>query len=95
MKHSTMINGAIVCTDRPITAEDRATLERTLASSRGEPQAPYQARVDAGLSLRQAAKILEIGAAALSDVEWGRAIPSDDLIARMERAYACVIEKRK
>lgn len=45
------------------------------------------ARVAAGLTLRQAAKILEIAPSDLSDFERGQNRPSEALAARMARCY--------
>jgi ribosome-binding protein aMBF1 (putative translation factor) len=46
-----------------------------------------KARVAAGLTLRQAAKILEVAASDLSDVEQCRKRPSEALAERMARCY--------
>lgn len=46
-----------------------------------------KARVLAGLTLRQAAKILEVTPSDLSDVEHCRAKPSEALADRMRRCY--------
>lgn len=46
-----------------------------------------KARVAAGLTLRQAAKLLEVAPTTLSDIERGESRPSDALAGRMARCY--------
>jgi DNA-binding XRE family transcriptional regulator len=46
-----------------------------------------KARVAAGLTLRQAAKLLEVAPATLSEIEQGQNRPSEALAARMARCY--------
>ena len=46
-----------------------------------------KARVAAGLTLRQAAKLLEVAPATLSEIERGQARPSEALAGRMARCY--------
>jgi DNA-binding XRE family transcriptional regulator len=46
-----------------------------------------KARVAAGLTLRQAAKLLEVTPSGLSDIERGQNQPSEALCGRMARCY--------
>ena len=46
-----------------------------------------KARVDAGLTLRNAAKLLDVTPTDLSDIEQGRKTPSEALTGRMARCY--------
>jgi DNA-binding XRE family transcriptional regulator len=48
----------------------------------------HDARIAAGLTLRQAAKLLEVTPSNLSDIEQGRNKPSKALAGRMARCYA-------
>jgi ribosome-binding protein aMBF1 (putative translation factor) len=46
-----------------------------------------EARVAAGLTLRQAARILDVKPSDLSDIEQGRKAPDEALMARMAHCY--------
>ena len=46
-----------------------------------------QQRIDAGLTLRQAARLLEVDGAFLSEIENGRREPTADFADRMARVY--------
>lgn len=52
-----------------------------------------KARVAAGLTLRQAAKLLDVTPAMLSEIERGQNRPSEDLAGRMARCYQGITEE--
>ena len=69
-----------------MTAEDIVRLERTLAITRGDGTV-QEARVAAGLTLRQAAKLLGLTGEELNAVENDRAVLTPELRARLCELY--------
>lgn len=66
------------------THPQRATLEQL-----------WELRVKAGLTLRQAAKVLGVEAKELSDVEWGRTHGTLELMQAMAEAYGIEEEQEE
>lgn len=84
-------DGVIGCGGRP-TAADDAAIDQFKRFLRGEMGA-REARVFAGLSLRQAARFLGVEPERLSDIEHGRAQLDDITRARLEPFYGCKIAR--
>lgn len=77
--------GQLAAAHRRFQADRR--LLRELAAANPGWERWREARLAAGLTLRQAAKILEIAPTKLSQVEQGRECPSESLAAEMARFY--------
>lgn len=80
------------CGYRPAQADLDAVdakMEAARALMAAQPRGMHrEQRLDAGLTLRRAAQLLECGAAYLSDIEAGRTQPSPEMAADMARVYA-------
>ena len=59
------------------TGMKAATIHVPIYPPHPEGEALYKARVAADLTLREAAKLLDLRASDLSDLEWGRIKPDD------------------
>jgi len=79
-------DGTIACGPTPPSTHDLAEVGRFKRWMRGELPLP-EARAYAGLSLEQAARVLNVEPAGLDAIERGVARPDDILAARMRKVY--------